>query len=869
MSLSEFLTAYLSNGNLLLAEAEKNLAGYMGMFSGLTAFPTVTPMPEPVKDNPDDATADPTKDADAPKEATKKLTPGSFLKQTDDGSMATTFAKGNIAYRGSGANAPYFNFKKDPPETVSFTPAEWTELEQMFNKGEVPEGAGSSETMNDDDKTKVLDAKERKKAAEASAEVAAVEAEKALTKVGFSQRGLGTSIRTLFRQIFGFGGDNAIRKSARERELAANPLGGAQGPLSPEQAAQQQADEAENAAADAQIILSVTNRVASIVAKVKNGGVGLNESDRKFMRECLRLRGTGKEQGIYLVPSDKSGDTCGGELAANAIPHQQGGDRYGVKIGNQNSPLFDATEYLYKQSLKKMVEGNPLASEDGKPAIFWSSNDAARMNSYRAMDGVLNEYGPQIAQAWIGCGRAMPCSGLATLVEEMVGKEQFNLNLLIFGAEQRNSGEIPEELQFADVDSDGNEQILNDIAAQLGEENVNGNSALAWYVGSLVNSWDAVVSDPAFAGCEFTVVGRGPTGQQKNGTRVAQDVQVTCPHLAEDVMVNSKNHVKSGTGSFGSEEDKNRSHYTGDDATGINIKTTSDGNTVAYGKSSANVIDAVERDDEGNITGFRPDTESARNRAANNIQGMAENHGETVTEKDKEDADNYKLEEIRTIDRAMGSIGPGGLQPGTVQTVMADVRRQVGFEEGEHFGELEAQFEELQNTEPGSKEYKKAEARIRATLTNAYRKKNQDKPGFRLNMAIEYSQTGQSTQNDAFVMTEPAGGATYVGAESDAAGGAVASIMGYGREGGPAPIVSVNGTGVTWEGGITLNRRVKDGSLVQEALEDTRSVKKRLRKLETTKKEDGVENSSMKAEDFVRQLQELIKRIDKVQTIKN
>ena len=59
--------------------------------------------------------------------------------------------------------------------------------------------------------------------------------------------------------------------------------------------------------------------------------------------------------------------------------------------------------------------------------------------------------------------------------------------------------------------------------------------------------------------------------------------------------------------------------------------------------------------------------------------------------------------------------------------------------------------------------------------------------------------------------------------------------------------------------------------MVQESLESTDSILPRMRKLSGAKAaktgDSVVGNSSMKAEDFVRQLQELIQRIDKVSTV--
>lgn len=822
MDYSKFIDAYVESGSTIReVKTHDNLEEFGCMFAGMEAPPAECPINK----------------ADEAQETVGGKPECVAVLTKKDGEKSYYF-------QGTGC-------KKNIGPFISFTESDWKSLVANFEKykGGDPD-QGPPEDSPAAEKT----------AADAEAELTSQADQLAqpiadgLAELGFADK-TANATRTFFRQVFGMGSAGAARNAARER------------------AGMPDADPSEKMA-DALIMSNAMSRIEGVAHKLKSGKVDLTESDRDFMRNCLRLRGRGKNQGVYIMP----GDECGSDFAAAGAAFTKGGERYGLRLGNQNSAIFAAAEWIHQESLKPE---NPAANEDGKPAIFWGGTDAAKMNSYRAMDGVMNEHGPRLAQSWIECGRQMPCSGMQERIKEMIGAEQFNLNLLIFGAEQRNAGQLPEDSQFADIDDDGNEQILNDIEEARGE--VNGPTALAWYVGSLVNSWDAVVSDPMFEGCDFDVVGRGPTGQQDDGSAVNQDVQVSCPKLAGKLVVNKKNQVKSGSGPFGDDEHKNRDHYTGDPATGINVKTSQDGKQVQYGKRGCAVIDAVETDEKGKVIGFPPSNQAARDRHANYIAGLAENHGTRVEPESgcagksdeecahawRKEVDDYKLREVAQVNTLMA--GFESQSEGTIETALDGTMNKMGYEEGEKFGELQAQVKKYKNLPPG-KERDRAYKKIRVTLTNAYRNKHQNSPGFRGNIAIEYAQTGMATQNQGFVCTKPAGGDTYVGSESDGAGTAVAKIMGYGEEGrGPVPIASITGTGVSFEEGIALRRRTKEGVMVQECLESTDYILPRMRKLSEGKAaktgDSEVGNSAMKAEDFVRQLQELIKRIDKVETV--
>ena len=848
MELSEFIAAYEDSGKTLLeVKLKDNLDRYLCMFAGLLD------KPGPVPITPDKALS------------TLKGTKGTQYGTYTTKGTSKKEPKNSVYYIGTGCKP---EGQKKP--MIFFDEADWNTLLARFEEGKQMDAGKEPPT---DSPEAALSEKERKVNEQTLADQNAETASKALDKAGYTDKGGSSATRNLFRQIYGFGGTNPWRKAALKRWEAIKQKviwGHGAGPPSPEAEAKAQAEEAAAAAKDSEIILGVITKVATIAEKLKKNYEGdpITAKEKEFLRDCLRLRGTGKSRGIYLV----GGDKCGGELAEKSVPFQDGGSRYGVKIGNQNSAIYAASMDIHDYSLKKTKNPpNPLYEEDGKgkpkAAIFWGSTDASRMSSYRAMDGVLNEYGPRLAQAWIKCGRKK-CPELKAIIEEMLGQEQFNLNLLIFGAEQRNAGNIP-DIQYIDEAGEGAELILDDIEAAMG--NVDGPTALAWYVGSLLNSWDAVVSDPRFKDCEYEVVGRGKTGIQPDGTAINQDIQMSCARdIAKEVAVNPKNQVKSGVGIVGGDDEKNRDHPE-EGKIGVNVKTSNDGSDVAYGKRGCAVIDEVERDDggKGQIIGLSEKNRKSRERHFNYLYGVSENYPPPLTVKDYEEAEKYKLDEINAVDNAVKALE--GLPSGNIDTVMKDVKKDLPFDDLGQYQELETQLQDVQNSEPGSDERAAAIKKLRLTVTNAYRNKNQDKPGFRTNMAMEYCQAGMATNNQSFVLTKPGAGDTYLGSESDAVGSAACQILGLGREGGEAPIASITGTGVTFEGGITLRRRLKDGVMVTEAIESTDNLLPRLEKLSgaaaANTGDSEVGNSAMKAEDFVRQLQELIKRIDKISPV--
>jgi len=885
MELSEFIDAYQAAGNNILLEAQEvtpeNVNRWTSIFANLSGL-----------DPPEDQ-----RGGDPGMAQEKSIAnPGTpYSSESRNKGVVTMQIKFKPpTEKGAGLGAAGSLPRNG---TFTFIYSDWKLIVDAYKKN--PEEAELSRKAAEDEKgtaQETISAAKLKKQVEEEAQKVADDAGQraadALASVGFESD--NDAMRTMMRQLCGGGRSGALRRAARARSdealdvtyLPEKELKDTQSTLTQEEGVQKAQ---ENAAECAEDVKHLEKTVLNLVAIKRKLDLGekLSEADRKFLRDCFRLRGQrdSQKKGIYMVPDPVNGQYCGGPLAAAAVEYQEGGHNYGVQINNQDGPLYKMMVQIHDDSLKKK---DPLYGENGfdtsgkpKPAIFWGGTNAAKANAYRGMAGVMAEHGPKIAKAWMECGHKQDpsrgCPGLQEAIKNMMAEENFDLNLLIWGAEERNAGRIP-DYQFATINEIGTDLILDQIEKELGEE-VDGSKALAWFTATMINSWNPLVSDPQFKGCDFNVVGRGPTGQVKAGknigAKITQDVEVTCPeeegktHL-EAFEQHGKFNVNSGEGSFGTDDDKNRDHYDRPDATGVNLKFSFGGELIQMGKISCAVVDGVETDPPktGKIVGFSPDTRAARNRALNYIETVAKNLGQKFDKKDAEAADNYKLGEIQFSHDTMAAIE--GLNGASIHSIFKGEINKLAYPDGKAFGKLQKHIEEYENAPEGSVDKEKARKRIETTLTQAYRNQHRNDPGFRTNLAIEMMQAGSASQNQLLVITEP-GKDTCISTESDAINKQIMEdVLGYGNpEGTPKAKIKVTGTSTTLSTGQELTRRVKDNSKVQEVRYPSKKTKENMSCKGGGGNAPGLEvgNSAMKAEDFVRQLQELIKRIDKVDTV--
>jgi hypothetical protein len=817
MEISQFIDAYTRGGNVL-CEIKQNLKSYLSLFAGLPkgGFPTVDSVES---------------------YETKGITPAAYLQsQGDRGDKAVMFKNGNIGYRGTGQNAPRFNFKTSPPETVSFTPDEWQTLQQMFEA----EGEGDSEagkTEEDLEKDRIAQEKARQNADEqarldASKQIYA-ELEQNLPEGYLAGDGYN-ALKRLSRNMLGFGGVGKMQ-SVVNQDL---PL--------------------EQKIEDAYQVKDVALRIMTIGDNLANDRP-LTEAQRNFIRDCIRLRGASKKtQSVYTL----GGPDCGGELASAGSKVTLRGHIYGVKIGGESSPLFEIMKDLHD---KGVAGDERYQTEDGKPLVFWGGGDAARSNQYRSLMGVLNEYGPGMAQEWIKCGRRniTDCPGVVEQIKTMVedNKDRLDFKLLLFGAKQFGAGKVREEdMEYAGLEVEGTVKLLEQMFDELGET-PDESIALAWTVGKLLNQWDSIVSQPAFEKCKWQVVGRGPTGTQPDGTKVNEDARLqACAGMTPDtimkqVAVNPKFDVSKG-----------REHYSGEEGVvGVSIKLSDGGYEIDLGKATTNVMDGVgEENAEKRANSRRRNSEWAAEVAKKNGVNIG---AEEILEK----ADKYSDGERDAVNAMMGAVLTD--LEGT-KAVFREKLKSVGYEEGKGWDKLIALAKKANKGDAD------AAAELRLKLTNSYRNKHKNDEGMRYAMGLEAAMCGMSTQRQPFVIGDGQTGDNYLGLESDVAGQAIAGIFGFGWD---SPLqMSVTQTGITFKDseGRTignLNRRFKDGRSNGFFTVSTEWAKEQLTNIGRGGPGEGrgqalgpqVGNSSMKAEDFVRQLQELIKGIDKVFPVEN
>ena len=831
MELSQFVDAYTKNGNTIFEKVgyvnQENISRWMGMFAPLQggAIPGATgPLP--------------------PGEAQKAAIASPGTPVNSQGS--TTVSVKYFPLEGAGGMpSPQPTAQGGGKNPYDFPQNEWQMLEQYYNSKEGKEAAmqaGDAKKADSEgdagpeelaQKQLLQQQQADEKARLEASEQIYAELEENLPE-GYEAGEGYNSLKRLSRNMLGFGGVGKMQ-SVVNQDI---PL--------------------EEKIRDASEVKDVALKIMNIGSNLANDRP-LTEAQKNFIQNCIRLRGASeKTQSLYTL----GGPDCGGELASAGSRVTLRGHIYGVRIGSAKSPLFEIMKDLHD---KAIAGDKKYQTEDGKPLVFWGGGDAARGNAYRSLMGVLNEYGPGMAQEWIKCGRRniTDCPEVIDQIKTMVedNKDRMDFKLLLFGAKQYGAGKVREEdMEFAGLEVEGTVKLLEQMFDELGEtpdESV----ALAWTVGKLLNQWDSIVSQPAFKDCKWEVVGRGPTGVQPDGTKVNEDARLrACAGMTPDsimrqVAANPKFDVSKGRGHYSEEED----------VVGISIKLSDGGYEVDLGKATTNVMDGV---------GDENAEKRANSRRRNSEWGaeIAKKNGVNINaEEILEKADKYSDGERDAVNAVMGAVLTD--LEGTT-AVFREKLKSVGYEQGKGWDKL------IKLAKKANKGDADAAAELRLKLTNSYRNKHKNDECMRYAMGLEAAMCGMSTQRQPFVIGDGQTGDNYLGLESDVAGQAIAGIFGFGWD---SPLqMSVTQTGITFKDseGRTignLNRRFKDGRSNGFFTVPTEWAKEQLTNIGQGGPGEGrgqalgpqVGNSSMKAEDFVRQLQELIKGIDKVFPVEN
>ena len=820
MELSEFLDAYTKSGHVILEAKhyidQNNINDWLGMFAPLQGgdIPSPTGPVEPGQSITD-----------------ALATPGTPVKSQAPPKQDGTQQLPSIRYApmegGSGA-------QPTPQSGVfDFIETEWNILVDAYVAN--PQAAAAQVTtdgvptdedaQNPDPQTAAQQEAEDKVARLQASDILYAEIEEA-TPEGYPEEGAYPPLKRLVRQMLGFGGVGKLTDAVTQGMTLEEKL-----------------ETAKEVVSSAKKILNIGDKL--------DKGLPLDAADKEFMQKCIRMRGsTDKTKGIYLL----GGDECGGDLAAAGARITKRGHIYGVKIGTSKSPLFKIMSDVHTRGENGEKD---YQDDDGQSLPFWGGGDTARAASYRALMGVLNEFGPGMAQAWVGCGRQQPCEELNAEIKAMLDANKGNLDvrLLLWGAKQMHAGKIREEdMEFAGLEVEGTVKMLEQMKEELGDV-PDAATALAWTIGKLLNQWDAIVTHPAFEGCEWEVVGRGPTGNQPDGTRVNQDVQLkacaskSAGGILDSLATESKFDVRGGRG-----------HYSRDEDTiGASMKVTDGGTTIDTGKASTSKIDGIPKENE-------PAAQAARERHADYIRQVAEKNNFDLPTDFKEKADAYREREKDAVSTFIGAVLVDG--EGTKSVLQAKLA-SVGYKKGKEWNAM------MKLAKKAGKGDETAIRELRVKVTNGYRNAHKSDPGMRYNMAIEAGVTGMSTQAQGMIIGDGQTGETYIGLESDVTGQAMCAIIGIGRD---EPLgMHVTQTGVNFkdEEGNTLcslNRRIKEGNPNSFFTVGTQWAKDQMTNLGEGGPREGEpvgSESRREAEDFVRLFQELVQRVDKVLPVKN
>ena len=820
MDLSQFLDAYTKSGHALLEAKsyidQNNVNQWLGMFAPLQggAIPAPTGPVEPGQSITD-----------------ALATPGTPVKSQAPPKQDKTQQPASVRY------APMEGGRGAQPTPQSgvfdFIEGEWNMLVSAYDAN--PQAAAAQATTDGVPTDEDAQNPDPQTAAqqEAADDAARVQASdelyadiEASTPEGYPDEGAYPPLKRLVRQMLGFGGVGKLTSAVTQGMTLEEKL-----------------ETAKEVVSSAKKILSIGDKL--------DKGMPLDAADKEFMEKCIRMRGsTDKTHGVYLL----GGDECGGDLAAAGARITKRGHIYGVKIGTSKSPLFKIMNDVHTRGTNGEKD---YQDSEGKSLPFWGGGDTARAASYRALMGVLNEFGPGMAQAWVKCGRQQPCEQLNKEIKGMIDANKNNLDvkLLLWGAQQMHAGKIKEEdMEFAGLEVEGTVKMLGQMKEELGEV-PDAATAMAWTIGKLLNQWDAIVTHPAFDGCEWEVVGRGPTGNRPDGSRINQDVQLkACSGKSSDGILNS---IRANS-KFDVRRD--RGHHSGDENTlGASMKVTDGGTTIDTGKASTSKIDGIPKENE-------PAAQASRERHADYIRQVAKKNKFPLPEDFKEKADAYREKEKDAISTFIGAVLVDGEGTGVV---LQDKLSSMGYEEGAEWNAM------MKLAKKAGKGDEAAIRELRVKVTNGYRNAHKSDPGMRYNMAIEAGVTGMSTQAQGMIVGDGQTGDTYMGLESDVTGQAICAIIGIGRD---KPLdMHVTQTGVNFkdEEGNTLcslNRRMKEGSANSFFTVGAKWAKDQMTNLGQGGPGEGEASrteSRMEAEDFVRLFQELIQGVNKVLPVQN
>tara|TARA_R110000824_G_scaffold163741_2_gene339601 strand:- start:5148 stop:7700 length:2553 start_codon:yes stop_codon:yes gene_type:complete len=575
---------------------------------------------------------------------------------------------------------------------------------------------------------------------------------------------------------------------------------------------------------------------------------------------CLKMRGTGNTRGVWI----SGGEGCEGVIAALATGDGLTGDeRYGIMIGNQNTALYRAMKAAQEKNFE-VGEG-----DDKKNLIHQGTDESGLINWYNATFGRINEQLASFAMCLAHSGpkgmsskqKSCAVEAVKAVVAELGGNAGFQKMYDMVGEKL----EDPEsEFEYGSIIDKGAEEKAVEVVEwakkngiNLGDDEERALKIIAYLLTQGVKRWEGF-ADTMPPGSEVLQMGTKRAGVDKDGNIDNADVIVKMPGGSAE----EEEHLDEMTNDplFAVTEEQCPGRDDGE-GMGVSVKEkTASNKEMAAGSRS---IEGTSREEAG----------IARDNAKCYAGAVCENHKKAGKECGLEDGWEEREAEYRQgledkVDVSINALAT--MTRSTLNSIQQDNTSRMSYEDAQNQAEFWNDVDEWKNEEDPAKK-KNLESKLRNRMMTATQAKDfeDDKPGVREMLMIDALFTGGSSRDQAFVQTSQSG-ATRVARESDLIGTAAFKFMTSAKEdvNFAQGSVSVKGVGRFARRLKGANEDGTGGTNKQFFNIEAGYVEEHTRELEPGES-PVVGNSSMKAEDFVRKLQELFQGIDEILPVKN
>ncbi len=486
---------------------------------------------------------------------------------------------------------------------------------------------------------------------------------------------------------------------------------------------------------------------------------------------------------------------------------------YGLKIGTETSPIYEALSILEEKK-----------ADNGKPYISRGRGDTSESNAFNAIVNDIQEEMVNVAHIYhVEKNPKKAARELVKIVKDM--GTRFNPALFTRVVSAKIGGDL-DDLEVATFSEEGMNRYVNTLMKNI--EDPDSRKVVAVMLAQSLQQFKNFVE--SFPDCKKFIKVGGITGRA-GGKKVTADIQAECPgaETLDSLVVDSRYDVEGREDESGT--------------TRLSVKQDSGGSRIYFGKYGL----ALARDlDSPDVMAVRQDHASlvekidSKGRSADEILRLA---------------NKAREREVLEVDNFIASVAAA--EVGTIEDIARERLGSLSYDDSIRQRRFFDKLKEYNKTkDPEEKERMRKE--LTAVVTQAWRQSNIESPGVRENLALEILSTGGSSERQGFLLNSK--GKSYVGLETDVIGPLYDTVI----NGGKVEFTETQMKIFDDVGPIgSLGLRVKSGEPIQELTAEKESAMLRLKVAEPAKQQ----KESLRAEDFVRQLQELIQGINEVSFI--